>query len=90
MDAHLGAATSWEERRDAAKDPRPAAAAAPGSAAAVGVSAGSSEPGEKEGRQDAVLPGPAGGDFGADVRTALGGSDERFPSRSAAGAAGQT
>lgn len=72
-----------KKRGDAPQSPRPAAAA-------VAVSAGSSEPREKADRQDAVLSGLAGGDFGGDFWTALGGSDERFPSRSAAGAAGQT
>lgn len=46
--------------------------------------------GAKEGHQDPGLPGPAGRGLGADVRSALGGSDERVPSRSAAGAARQT
>lgn len=74
--------------RDAAPDPRPAAAA-PGGAAAAGL-VGRGQPGAEEGHQEAVLPGPAGGDPGADVRAALRGSDERFPPRAAAGAAGQT
>lgn len=73
---------------DASADPRPAAAA-PGRAAAAGL-AGRGSSGTEEGQQGSGLPGPAGGDPGADVRASLGGSDERFPSRPAAGAAGQT
>lgn len=73
---------------DAASQPRPSASAAPGCAAA-GL-AGRGGTGTEEGHQDPVLPGPAGGDPGADVRAPLGGSDERFPPRPAAGAARQT
>uniref|UniRef100_A0AAQ4PFL8 Interleukin 17D n=1 Tax=Gasterosteus aculeatus aculeatus TaxID=481459 RepID=A0AAQ4PFL8_GASAC len=72
--------------RDDASDPRlPAAAAA--AAARRGVRGA---PRAEEGAPRPRLPGPAGGDPGADVRAALGGSDERVPSRAAAGAAGQT
>lgn len=63
-------------------DPRPAAAA-PGGAAGC-------EPGPEEGHQGPILSGSSGGDSGADVRTAVRGSDERFPPRPAAEAAGQT
>lgn len=73
-----------KKRGDAPQSPRSA------TTAAVAVSAGSSDPGQKQDRQDAVLPGHAGGEVGGDFWTALGGSNERFPSRSAAGAAGQT
>lgn len=73
-----------KKRGDAPQSPRSA------TTAAVAVSAGSSDPGQKQDRQDAVLPGHAGGEVGGDFWKALRGSNERFPSRSAAGAAGQT
>lgn len=85
-ESHFGTAPHRAAHSDAASDPRPAAVA-PGCAAPRLVGRG--EPGSKEGRQDPVLPGSAGGDPGADVRAPLGGRDERFSSRPAAGAAGQ-
>ena len=74
---------------DGASASRPAAAAAArvGAAAVPGGGGGS---GAEEGLQEPGLHGPAGGDPGADVRAALGRSDERLPPRAAAGAAGQT
>lgn len=62
------------------------AAAAAGSGASLAGRDGTSS---EETHQNPALSGPAGGDFGADVRAALGGSDERLPPRSAAGAPGQ-
>ncbi len=87
VNTHFGTTPHRGAHSDAASDPRPAAAAPGGAAAGRARRRG---PGTKEGHQDPVLPGPAGGGPGADVRAALGGSNERFPPRPAAGAAGQT
>lgn len=73
--------------RDAAPHPPPPPAAPGCTAAWLGGRGGSRT---EEGRQDAVLSGPAGGDPGADVRAPVGGSHERLPPRLAAGAARQT